>query len=215
MRSSTKLILVGLAGVLGVAGSCVFDLPPAPRQCWCGEKWRVQISGANAYDETDSPYPIQASDTSHTRCVSMLEHLALDTADPENPVYVSLRDAFESQAIANCELAGAEMLVNIFDHTDCAATGTDPVTTNLVRLGACWEVEDVDGKAQDLCPLETTCGQFYDCSDEPIIAKNGWVEVEGETEGETEGKVPWYTEELLWSCDDPVGNIDGPGSFRF
>jgi hypothetical protein len=211
MRTATKLILVGLAGVLGVAGSCAFDLPPVPRQCWCGEKWRAQISGATAYDTLNFPQPIHASDTSHTHCVTMLEHLALDTADPEDPVYVALSDALESQAIANCELAGAALLLDDFDHTDCAATGIESVTTNLVRLGACWEVEDVDGKAKNLCPLETTCGHFYDCSDEPIIAKYGWVESEGETEGE----VPWYTEEVLWSCDDPAGNIDGPDAVRF
>ena len=206
MRTGTKLIVVGLAGILGAAGGC--PLTPAPRQCWCGEKWRVQIAGANAYDQNDFPIPIPASETSHTRCVTMLEHLALDAADPGDPVYVALRDSIESQAIANCELAGAQMLPGNFDHTDCATTGTDPVTTNLVRLGACWEVEDV-GKWKDLCPMETTCGQFYDCSDEPIIATYGLVE------GETEGEVPWWTEELLWSCDDPAGSIDGPGSVRF
>jgi hypothetical protein len=211
MRTATKLALVGLAGVLGIVIGCPFNLQEAPRQCWCGEKWRVQISGATGYDQNDFPIPIPASDTSHTRCVTMLEHLALDAADPGDPVYVALRDSIESQAIANCELAGAEMFPDNFDHTDCATTGTDPVTTNLVRLGACWEVEDVDGEAKHLCPLETTCGDFYDCSDKPIIATYGWVEVEGETEGE----VPWYTEELLWSCDDPAGNIDGPGEVRF
>jgi hypothetical protein len=208
LRTATKLALVGLAGVLGIVIGCPFDLPPVPRQCWCGEKWRVQISGANAHNTFNFSQPIQASDTSHTRCVTMLEHLALDIADPEDPVYVALRDALESQAIANCELAGAALFPDDFDHTDCAATGTDPVTTNLVRLGACWEVEDVDGKTKKLCPLETTCGRFYDCSDEPIMATYGLVE------GETDG-VPWYSEEVLWSCDDPAGNIDGPDAVRF
>jgi hypothetical protein len=207
MRTATKLTLVGLAGVLGIVIGCPFHLQEAPRQCWCGEEWRAQISGARAYDLSDDSLAIPASDTSHTRCVTMLEHLALDAADPGDPVYVALRDSIESQAIANCELAGAALFPD-FDHTDCATTGTDPVTTNLVRLGACWEVEDV-GKWKDLCPMETTCGQFYDCSDEPIIATYGVVE------GETEGEVPWYTEELLWSCDDSAGNIDGPGSVRF
>jgi hypothetical protein len=211
VRTATKLILVGLAGVLGVAGSCVFELDPHPRRCWCGEKWHAQISGANAYNTGGFPYPIQASDTLHTRCVTMLEHLALDAADPEDPVYVALRDAFESEAVANCELAGAAFLLDDFNHTDCATTGTDPVTTNLVRVGACWEFEDVDGELTSLCPLEATCGQFYDCSDEPIIAEYGWVEVEGETEGE----VPFNTQELLWSCDDPAGGIHGPGEVRF
>jgi hypothetical protein len=30
-----------------------------------------------------------------------------------------------------------------------------------------------------------------------------------------EGDVPWYTEELLWSCDDPAGGIDSPDGVRF
>jgi hypothetical protein len=52
---------------------------------------------------------------------------------------------------------------------------------------------------------------FYDCSDEPIIAKYGWVE----PEGETDGPVPWNSEEELWSCDEVPRNIDGPGGVRF
>jgi hypothetical protein len=211
MKAAPKLALVGLAGVLGIVIGCPFDLPPIPSQCWCGEEWRVQISGATAYDTFNFPQPIQASDTSHTRCVTMLEHLALDIADPEDPVYVALRDALESQAIANCELAGTTLFPDGFDHTDCATAGIDAVTTNLVHLGACWEREDVDGKTKKLCPLETTCGRFYDCSDEPIIAKYGWVEAEGETEG----LVPWNGEEELWSCDDVPSNIGGPGEIRF
>jgi hypothetical protein len=109
MTTATKLALVGLAGVLGTLIGCPFDLPPVPRQCWCGEKWRVQISGATAYDTFNFPQPIHASDTSHTHCVTMLEHLALDAADPEDPVYVAMRDALESQVIANCELAGVAL----------------------------------------------------------------------------------------------------------
>jgi hypothetical protein len=211
MRTATKPILVGLAGVVGIVIGCPFELTPHPAQCWCGEEWRAQISGAAAYDTFNVAWTIQASQTSHTRCVTMLEHLALDTANPEDPVYVALRDAFESEAVANCELAGAQMLPNKFDHTDCATAGTDPVTTNLVHLGACWELEDQESTPKQLCPLEVTCGEFYDCSDEPIIAKYGWVE----TEGETEGMVPWNTEEELWSCDEVPGNIDGPGEIRF
>ena len=58
--------------------------------------------------------------------------------------------------------------------------------------------EDLEGEPKRSCPLEATCGEFYDCSDEPIISKYGWVEVEGETEGE----VPWNSGEQLWSCDE-------------
>lgn len=205
-----ELSLFSLAGVIGIVLSCVFELPPLPSQCWCGEQWRAQISGATAYNLGGDPSAIQASDTSHTRCVTMLEHLALDGADPQNPVYVALRDAFQSEAIANCELAGITLFPD-FDHTDCATTGTDPVTTNLVHLGACWEWEDVAAKPKKLCPLETKCGRFYDCSEEPIIAKYGWVE----SEGETEGLVPSSSEEQLWSCDEAADNIDGPGEVRF
>jgi hypothetical protein len=173
MSTATKLSFVGLAGVMGIALGCPFTLPPIPSQCWCGEEWRAQISGATAYDAFNFPYSIQASHTSHTRCVTMLEHLALDAADPEDPVYVALRNAFESQAIANCELAGAALLPDIFDHTNCATTGIDSVTTNLVHLGACWEWEDLEAKPTKVCPLETTCGRFYDCSDESIVATYG------------------------------------------
>jgi hypothetical protein len=211
MSVGTKLSLLGFAGVIGILIGCPFELTPHPAQCWCGEKWRAQISSATAYNTSDATWPIQASQTSHTRCVTMLEHLAIDGADAENPVYLALRDAFESEAIANCELAGAALFPNDFDHTDCATTGTDPVTTNFVHLGACWEWEDQESEPKQLCPLEVTCGQFYDCSDEPIIAKYGWVEVEGETEG----MVPWNTEAELWSCDEVPGNIDGPGEVRF
>ena len=201
MSTTTKIALVGLGGVFGIALGC--SLAPIPSQCWCGEKWRAQISGAAAYGITGTALSIPASDTSYTRCVTMLEHLALDGADPEDPVYVALRNAFEGEAIAKCELTGAAILAANFDHTDCATTGTDPVTTNIVRIGVCWEWEDVEAKPYQLCPLETTCSQFYDCSDEPIIATYGVVE------GETDG-VPWYSEEVLWTCDDPAGNIDGP-----
>jgi hypothetical protein len=59
--------------------------------------------------------------------------------------------------------------------------------------------------------LAASCGQ----SDEDPFPhgnhEDGWVDVEGETEGE----VPWYTEELLWSCDDPAGGIDSPDGVRF
>jgi hypothetical protein len=208
MRTATKLALVGLAGVLGIVMGCPLTLPPIPRQCWCGEEWRAQISGATAYSVAGNTSTIPASDTSHTRCMTMLEHIALDAANPEDPVYVALRDSLESQAIASCELAGAALLLDDFHHTDCATTGIDPVTTNIVRIGVCWEWEDVEAKPYQLCPLESTCGQFYDCSDEPIMATYGVVE------GETDG-VPWYSEEVLWSCDDPAGNIDGPSEIRF
>jgi hypothetical protein len=141
----------------------------------------------------------------------MLEHLALDAADPEDPVYVALRDALESEAIANCELAGAAAWPNIFDHTDCATTGMDPVTTNLVYLGPCWESEDLEAEPNKTCPIEAQCGEFYDCSDDPIVIFNGYLQ----TEGETDGAVPWTGNEELWNCDEPgSGNAGGPSDVR-
>ena len=132
MNITAKIALVVLSGsAVGLAAGCslILDFTPEPSQCWCGEQWSVQIAGATAYDIGDTPAEIQASSTTYTRCVSMLEHLALDAADPGDPVYMALHDAFESEAIANCELAGAAAWPNLFDYTDCATAGTDPVTT--------------------------------------------------------------------------------------
>lgn len=215
MKNIAKIGLLSLVGsAIGLAASCslILDFTPDPSQCWCGEQWRAQIAGATTYDIGGLPKEIQASATSHTRCVSMLEHLALDAADPQDPVYMALHNAFESEAVANCELAGAEAWPNVFDHTDCATTGMDPVTTNLVYLGPCWEWEDLEAKPQKTCPLEDQCGDFYDCSQEPIILYHGNIV----QEGETEGVVPWTGDEELWSCDEPAGIVvDGPGEVRF
>jgi hypothetical protein len=171
----------------------------------------VQISGASAYAVGDIPAEIQASATAYTRCVSMLEHVALDAAAPQDPVYIALRDAFESEAITNCELAGSAAWPNLFSHTDCATAGTDPVSTNLVYLGPCWELEDLQAEPKKACPIEEQCGEFYDCSDDPIIIFNGYLQ----TDGETDGAVPWTGTEELWSCDEPAnGTVDGPDAIR-
>jgi hypothetical protein len=216
MKIIAKLALVSLAGsTVGLAASCSLILgpfDPEPSQCWCGEQWRAQIAGARAYNDVGSSKPIPASSTTYTRCVSMLEHLALDAADPQDPVYMALRDAFESEAIANCELAGAVELPGGFDHTDCATTGADPVVTNLVYLGPCWVSEDLEAMPKQTCPLADQCGEFYDCSEDPISIFNGYLQ----QEGETDGAVPWTGAEELWSCDEAVGaNVDGPGDVRF
>jgi hypothetical protein len=194
MSNPAKIMLVLIGGVIGLAVGCVLDFTPPPIQCWCGEQWRSQISGATAYDLGDSPSPIDASDTSHTRCVTMLEHVALETADPQDPVYLALRDAFESEAVTNCELAGEAAFPNIFSHTDCAMAGTEPVNNNLVHLGPCWEPGDLE--AEPICPV--TCDRFQDCSEGPIYLWKGQVQ----DEGETEGWVPWTGEEALWDCDE-------------
>jgi hypothetical protein len=201
MNFATKIVLTSLVGgAIGVIASCslILDFTPIPSQCWCGERWQAQISGATAFSAGDVSAPIQASDTTHTRCVSMLEHLALDAAGPEDPVYIALRDAFESEAVAKCELAGAAVLLGQFNYTDCATTGTDPVATNLAYLGPCWEWEDLEADPQSTCPLADQCGRFYDCSEDPISIWNGYLQ-----EGDTEGAVAWTGDEELWSCDEP------------
>jgi hypothetical protein len=127
MNSIAKTMLACIAGsIVGLGVGCTLILgpfEPDPSQCWCGEQWRAQISGATAYNAGGQQAEISASATSHTRCVSMLEHLALDTADAQDPVYIALRDAFESEAISKCELAGIEAWPDDLDHTDCASTG--------------------------------------------------------------------------------------------
>ena len=211
MNNTTKTALASLTGcTIGLAAGCslILDFTPVPSQCWCGEQWSAQIAGATAYDIGELPKEIQASATTYTRCVSMLEHLALDAADPQAPVYMALHDAFESEAIANCELAGAAAWPNVFGHTDCATTGTEPVATNLVHLGPCWEWEDLGAEPQETCPLEDQCGEFYDCSDDPIILWNGQVQ-DGETGGEDSENG------LLWSCDESIrASIEGPDEVR-
>jgi hypothetical protein len=197
-RASNTVVITSLIlASFGVAASCslTLDLDSPPSQCWCGEQWRSQISGARAYGGLGDFQYIPASATSYSRCVSMLEHVALDAADPQDPVYLALRQAFESAAVSNCELAGAALWPNDFSHTDCATVGTGTVTSNLVYLGSCWEWEGPNDDQK--CPLQQQCGQFYDCSDDPIIRWAGFLQV-----GETEGAVPWTGDEELWSCDE-------------
>ena len=211
MTTAAKIALVVLTGcAVGFAASCtaILDFTPDPSQCWCGEQWRVQIAGATAYNIGDDQAEIPASATTYTRCVSMLEHLALDAAEPQDPVYIALRDAFQSESIANCELAGAAQWQGDFDHTDCAMTGMGPVSTNLVHLGPCWADEQLQADPPETCPLEDQCGPFYDCSQDPIILYHGQVQ-EGETGGE-EGE-----DGLLWSCDETVrANIQDAQALR-
>jgi hypothetical protein len=199
--------LVG--GAIGVFAGCPFNLPPIPAQCWCGEQWRAQIAGARAYDSFGAAAQIPASETSYTRCVTMLEHLALDGADPQDPIYMALRAALANEAIASCELAAAALLEQV-DHTDCATIGTGSVSTNIVHIGACWEWEDVEAKPYELCPLEQQCDMYYDCSDEAISLWVGRVVDEGETEGDV---YDYDHPRLLWTCDEPR-DISGADTIR-
>jgi hypothetical protein len=184
-HATARLGFLTLAGCcVSVAIGCPTDMDVEPAQCWCGERWQAQISGAHEYSDLWTMWSIAASQTTYTRCVSMLEHIALDTADPLDPVYVALRNAFESEAIANCEIAGALHWPEHFDHTDCATTGSGNVSTNLSWLGPCWVSEEPDAEPPKTCPLKAACGRFYDCSDEPIMRDAG------ETGG-AEDAPPW------------------------
>jgi hypothetical protein len=46
---NTRFVLLDIGAVVGFILGCPFNLPPIPSQCWCGEQWRAQISGATAY----------------------------------------------------------------------------------------------------------------------------------------------------------------------
>jgi hypothetical protein len=184
-------------------------------------KWQVQIAGASAYHIDGSHTEIAASDTTYARCVTMLEHVALNLADPQDATYMALRDAFESEAIATCELAGMALYGDLLDHTDCATTGTEPVATNLVHIGPCWEPNH-GAEDHELCPgddpqFQQQCGEFYDCDEEPIILWDGHVwlgEFDGGETGGEDGWVPWTGEEELFTCDEPPGTIGGPSTIR-
>lgn len=217
-----------LGGAIGVTAGCTaiinaqIDAEYAAASCWCGEKWQVQIAGATAYQLEGSPTEIAASNTTYARCVSMLEHVALNLANPQDATYMALRAAFESEAIAKCELAGKALYGELLDHTDCATTGTDPVSTNLVHLGPCWEPNH-GAEDHEYCPgddpqFQQQCGHFYDCDEGPIVLlSNGYLWLGesdgGETGGES-GLIPWTGEEELFTCDEPPGAIDGPSTIR-
>jgi hypothetical protein len=164
---SRKSFAVGcLLLFAGNACTAILDFEKAQSECWCGERWTTQVSGATSFGLAGESWPISASETTYTTCVSQLEHLALDTADPQDPLYVALRESLENAAIAKCETAGAELGGALFSHSNCATTGTEPVATNLLHAGACWKSEDFDD--DKYCPFFPECEPYYDCSSEPI-----------------------------------------------
>ncbi len=206
LRRAAWVAITG--GSIGVAASCVIDTDNLTIECWCGEQWSAQVAGARAYNAYGQPIEIFASQTSATTCMTMLEHMALDVADANDPLYMAVRLALESQAIANCESQGIEIFGNDLAYTDCATTGDGGgVTTNLVHLGACWHEEQwlweqhPDGN----CNLDGECGQYYDCDNDKIMRFGG---ADGSIySGETEGDVE--DDGLYWDCDEyAVG--DGP-----
>jgi hypothetical protein len=184
------MMALGFALAIGMACSVLLDFT-LKVECWCGERWTAQIADAHAFHALGNTLPILASDTTYEICVTQLQHLALEKADPQDPLYIALRDNLESGAIANCETAGAQVFGAFFIGTDCATTGTDPVITNIVHSGACWEpmTYDLD---DELCPLDSECGAYYDCSNDPIVGT-----------GDDEGG-----DDLAWECDDPVGVVE-------
>lgn len=164
----TRLLTLATLAILFAGSACtaILDLESNESECWCGEQWIVQVSGATALNSLGVPWSIPASEAISLTCVSQLEHLALDAADPQDPVYVAMRSSLESAAIAKCEAAGAAQWGVEFASTDCATTGTAPVSTNLVHTGACWKSENWD--KNEYCPLFPECRLYYDCSAEPI-----------------------------------------------
>lgn len=183
MSSGARMLALSTALGLGLACSVVLDFE-LEVECWCGERWIAQISGAEAILTTGSRSPIDATDTTHEVCVTQLEHLALAAANPGDPLYQALRTTLESGAVANCETSGALNLGFLFDGTTCATTGTLPVTTNITHLGPCWDLEVVPLDEPEPCSLDSQCGEFYDCTNEPIVSV-----------GDDEAG-----DELLWDC---------------
>lgn len=184
-RLAFKVSVLAAALGLGLACSVVLDFD-LEVECWCGERWVGQIAGATAIAFNGGELPISASETSHEVCLSQLEHLALDAADPADPLYIALRDNLESGAIANCELAGKDAFGELFAGTNCATTGVVPVVTNITHLGACWEATVVALDEPEPCAL-AQCEEFYDCSSEPIVGV-----------GDDEGG-----EDFGWECELP------------
>lgn len=185
-----QMTMLGFALAMGMACSIILDFE-LEVECWCGERWTAQIAGADAFLAQGTASSIPASETTYGACVTQREHLALDAADPQDPLYVALRDNLESGAIANCEAAGAQQVGVYFIGTNCAATGMAPVITNLVHFGACWETMNYD-LDDELCPLDSECGAYYDCSNNPIVGI-----------GDDEGG-----DDLAWECDSPVAIVD-------
>ena len=178
----TRMIRAHAAAVVAIltTSGCSLLLDADEAQCWCGEEWQSQISGATATNLVGQDWSIPASQTTHTTCVTMLEHLALDAANEQDPLYQALRASLESAAVANCELAGAEKWGPLLASTDCSTTGTAPVSTNVAYVGSCWETED--HAKGEFCPLFPQCEPYYDCSSDPIWDGGG---------GETGGETPW------------------------
>lgn len=182
----TRVLILATVGLLLSNSACtaILDIE-GEGQCWCGEQWKVQIAGATTFTIVGIGVSIPADSTTYETCVSQLEHLALDTADPQDPLYVAIRGSLESAAIAKCEAAGAAAWGIAFGSTNCATTGTAPVSTNLVHVGACWKPEDWDN--QEYCPLFPECRPYYDCA-EP----DDWVLGDDEA-----------GDDVLWECDEP------------
>jgi hypothetical protein len=191
----SKWLALAIALAAGSACSLILDFD-LQVECWCGERWKVQISGASTFSLEGKVQPISAGKTTYETCVTQLEHLALDTADPQDPIYMAIRQSLESGAIAQCEAAGLAFDDLFFSHTDCAMVGISPVTANFVHLGPCWDVESYgeDFEWSELCALDSDsiCVDYYDCSSQPV-----WNENLGDDEAGEDS--------IAWECDEPPG----------
>lgn len=181
-RVSAAGLVLGLA--VGMACSAVLDFE-VEIECWCGERWMAQIAGAEGLSLVSEPVPIAASSTTHEVCVTQLEHLALDAADPLDPLYLALRDSLESGAIANCESAAQAALGPLSVGSTCGMSGVGDVSTNITHVGACWETETLAPNGPEPCGAQSQCRAFYDCTEDAIIGSGG-----DEAGGD----------ETLWSC---------------
>jgi hypothetical protein len=188
-----RRLALSVAFVGGSACSLLLDFD-LQVECWCGERWTVQTAGASTYTLDGKVQPIAASDTTYESCVTQLEHLALDTANPQDPLYLAIRESLQNGAIAQCEAVGLVEGGPQFSHTDCATVGIEPVSANFVHFGPCWDVQSYasDSDPDDWCALDpdSVCVGYYDCSSQPV-----WNDAIGDDEA-GDDSVPW-------ECDEP------------
>lgn len=111
MIARARGIVLALASGSALACSAILDFEPETPQCWCGESWQSQVSGARAYDTLGNFTPIAQSDTNYSLCVSQSQHVALNEGD------AALTNALAAGSIAQCELAAVELLAGTLDYT--------------------------------------------------------------------------------------------------
>lgn len=90
--SNTRMFALACALAFGMACSAVLDFE-LEVECWCGERWLVQIAGAEAIRLSGAREVIPTGATTHERCVTQLEHLALSQAQPADSLGFRARPA--------------------------------------------------------------------------------------------------------------------------